>query len=72
MQLHRWPEAADAAESALAIETRLIERDPTNREYRRDMAGLYGMMSTVHAARGDAATAEKYAAMNRAERARLK
>jgi tetratricopeptide (TPR) repeat protein len=72
LHLHRWPEAADAAGNALAIQTRLIERDPTNREYRRDMAGLYSILSAVHAARGDTANAEKYAAMNRAERARWK
>jgi eukaryotic-like serine/threonine-protein kinase len=72
MDLQRWPDAAEAAEEALAIQTRLIERDPTNREYRRDMAGLYSIMSAVHAARGNAASAEKYAAMNRAERARMK
>jgi tetratricopeptide (TPR) repeat protein len=72
MDLQRWPDAANAAENALAIQTRLIERDPTNREYRRDMAGLYSIMSAIHAARGDAANAEKFAAMNRAERARMK
>jgi len=72
MQLQRWPEALDAVNAALSIHTRFIERDPTNREARRDMAGLYRMMSEFHAARGDAANAEKYAAMYRAERARLK
>jgi len=72
MNLQRWPAAEAAAEEALAIQTRLIEHDPTNREYRRDMAGLYSIMSDVHAARGDTASAEKYAAMNRAERARMK
>jgi hypothetical protein len=54
------------------MQTRLIERDPSNREYRRDLARLHEMMSTVNAARGNAATAEKYAALNRAERARFR
>ncbi|MEA2337410.1 MAG: eukaryotic-like serine/threonine-protein kinase [Thermoanaerobaculia bacterium] len=70
IQLERWPEAAEAVEAALAIHTRLIERDPTNREYRRDMAGLYGMMRDVYRTRGDIANAEKYAALNRAARAK--
>jgi len=43
-------EASEAAESALAIQTRLIERTH-NREYRRTWPCLYGIMSEVHAAR---------------------
>jgi eukaryotic-like serine/threonine-protein kinase len=72
MQLQRWPETSEAVNAALSIHTRFIERDPTNREARRDIAGLYGLMSNLHAARGDTANAEKYSAMARAERARLK
>jgi tetratricopeptide (TPR) repeat protein len=62
MQLKQWPDASDAVEAALAIQTHLIERDPTNREYRRDMAGLNGIMSDVHAARGDIANADEVTA----------
>ena len=72
MQLQRWPEAAGALNAALASHERLIERDPTNREERRDIAGLYSLMSVLNRKRGDTANADKYAAMSRAERARLK
>ena len=72
MQLQRWPAASDAVNAALSIHTRFIERDPSNREARRDIAGLYVLMSELNHTRGDLANAEKYAAMARAERARLK
>ncbi|HEV7574191.1 MAG TPA: protein kinase [Thermoanaerobaculia bacterium] len=72
LQLHRWPEASEAIDAALAIHTRLIERDPTNREDRRDVGVLHGLMSTLHAARGDAVNAKRYAAMARSELARLR
>ena len=70
--LHRWPEAAEAVDAALAIHTHLIERDPSNREDRRDVAVLHGLMSELHTARGDAANAKRYAAMARSELASLK
>jgi hypothetical protein len=72
MQLQRWPEAAGAVNAALSIHTRFIERDPNNREARRDIAGLYGLMSELNGRHGDVANAEKYAAMSREERAQLK
>jgi tetratricopeptide (TPR) repeat protein len=72
MQLKRWPEASNALDSALSIHTRLIQRDPTNREERRDIASLYGLMSSLYESRGDAENAEKFAAMAREKRALLK
>ncbi|HEV7485474.1 MAG TPA: protein kinase [Thermoanaerobaculia bacterium] len=72
LQLHRWPEASEAVDAALAIHTQLIERDPGNREDRRDVAVLHGLMSELHTARGDAANAKRYAALSRSELASLK
>jgi non-specific serine/threonine protein kinase/serine/threonine-protein kinase len=72
LQLHRWPEASEAIGAALAIHTKLIERDPTNREDRRDVAVLHGLMSELHTTRGDAANAKRYAALSRSELASLK
>ncbi|MGA8807308.1 MAG: hypothetical protein WB973_05475, partial [Thermoanaerobaculia bacterium] len=72
LQLHRWPEASEAIEAALAIHTHLMERDPGNREDRRDAAVLHGLMSELHTARGDAANAKRYAALARAELASLR
>jgi tetratricopeptide (TPR) repeat protein len=72
LQLHRWPEASAAVNDALAIHTRLIERDPSNREDHRDVAVLHGLLGSLYGARGDAANAQRYAAMSRSELARLK
>lgn len=72
MKLQHWPEATDAVAAALTIHTRLIERDPSNREDRRDISSLHGLMSSLYKARGDDANAEKFAEMNRAEQLRLR
>jgi hypothetical protein len=72
MQLRRWQDASDALGAAMAINTRIIERDPNNREERRDIASLHGLMSSLYQARGDEANAAKFAAMAREEQARLR
>jgi tetratricopeptide (TPR) repeat protein len=40
MQLQRWQDAAAALNAAMAINTAIIQRDPNNREERRDIASL--------------------------------
>jgi tetratricopeptide (TPR) repeat protein len=72
MQLQRWEDAASSFDAALSIHTRLIQRDPNNREDRRDIASLHGLMSNLYKARGDQANAEKFARMGREERDRLR
>ena len=72
MQLRRWTQASDAFDAAMAIHKRLIERDPTNREERRDIGSLHGEMSSLYTRRGDAANAEKFAKIGQEELARLK
>jgi len=72
IRLQHWPEASDALNAALSIHTRLIQRDPTNREERRDIGSLYGLMSNLYKSRGDHANAEKYARMSREETAKLR
>jgi len=71
-QLQRWEDASNSFDAALAIHTRLIERDPNNREDRRDIASLHGLMATLYRARGDQANAEKFMKMGREERDRLR
>jgi tetratricopeptide (TPR) repeat protein len=72
MQLQKWDEAASSFDAALAIHTHLIERDPSNREDRRDIAALHGLMGNLYKARGDQANAEKFMKMGREERDRLR
>lgn len=72
MQLQRWGDAAAALNAAMAINASIIQRDPNNREERRDIASLHGLMSGLYKAQGDVANAEKFAKMGREELARLK
>jgi tetratricopeptide (TPR) repeat protein len=72
MQLQRWQDAAAALNAAMAINTAIIQRDPNNREERRDIASLHGLMSSLYKAKGDVAHEEKFAKMAREELARLK
>ncbi|MEA2163071.1 MAG: eukaryotic-like serine/threonine-protein kinase [Thermoanaerobaculia bacterium] len=71
MQLRNWSDAANAVDEALAIHTRRIQRDSTNREERRDIGSLYGIMSSLYDEQGDHAKAAKFAQMAKEELARL-
>ncbi len=72
MQLQRWQDASAALDAATAINDSIIQRDPNNREERRDIASLRGLMSQLYKEQGDVANAEKFAKMGREELARLK
>lgn len=72
MQLQRWQDAAAALNAAMAINTSIINRDPNNREERRDIASLHGLLSNLYKAQGDATNAEKFAKLAIEERERLR
>ncbi len=60
LHLARWDDAERAIHEAIAIRKRLIADDPSNKEDRRGIVGLYGSLSKMNAARGDAAAAARY------------
>ncbi len=72
MNLKRFDDASEALAAAMVIHQRLVARDPNNREERRDIASLHGLMGTLYRSRGDIPNGQKYAAMARSEFERLK
>jgi tetratricopeptide (TPR) repeat protein len=64
--LGRWNDASTTIHQALAIRERLVAAHPMNGEVRRNIAALYGYLSTVERRRGNTEGADVYRARGRA------
>ena len=72
MLLHRLDEAEQSLLHALAIRQRLAAADANNREDRRGVGSLHGLLSGLYREKGDTARAAQMARMGKEELAALR